>query len=127
MKIDHTQELLKTEHTGKTSATQKPDKDEFSAMLKEAIESDSSSSVQDKKGPQMVNSLGQLKFSTEFTVQNHPIAERTEQFLDLLEQYQNKLMDPRASLRDIHPLIERMEREKDVLAPLMDSLPDGMN
>jgi len=38
MKIDPSQELLKTQHTDKPSAAQKPDKDEFSAMLKEAIE-----------------------------------------------------------------------------------------
>ena len=124
MKIDPTQELLKTQHTDKTSATQKPDKDEFSAMLKEAIESDSSSAVQNKKGPAMINSVAQLQFSTQFAVQSNPMVERTEQFLDLLEEYQNKLMDPQASLRDIHPLIEKMEKEKDALAPLMDSLPD---
>jgi len=125
MKIDPTQELLKAQYTDKTSAAQKPGKDEFSAMLKEAIESDSSNAVQDKKGPQMISSVAQLEFNTRFTVQNNPIVERTEQFLDLLEQYQTKLMDPQASLRDIHPLIERMEKEKDVLAPLMDSLPQG--
>ncbi len=122
MKIDPTQELLKTQN--KTSFTRKPDKNEFSAMLKEAIESDSSSAVQDKKGPQMI-SLAQLQFTTQFAVQNNPIIERTEQFLDLLEQYQSKLMDPQASLRDINPLIGQMEKEKDALSPLMDSLPDG--
>jgi len=125
MKIDPTQELLKTQHTDKTFATQKPDKDEFSAMLKEAIENDSSSAVQNKKGPAMTNSVAQLQFSAQFAVQSNPMVERTEQFLDLLEEYQNKLMDPHASLRDIHPLIEKMEKEKDALAPLMESLPDG--
>ena len=125
MKIDPTQELLKIQHTDKTSASQKPDKDEFSAMLKEAIESDSSSAVENRKGPEMISSVAQLQFSTQFAVQSNPMVEQTEQFLDLLEQYQSKLMDPQASLRDIHPLIERMEKEKDALAPLLDSLPDG--
>ena len=124
MKIDPTQELLKTQYSNKTSFAQKPDKNEFSAMLKEAIESDSSSAVQDKKGPQMI-SLAQLQFNTQFAVQSNPMVERTEQFLDLLEEYQNKLMDPQTSLRDINPLIGQMEKEKDALAPLMDSLPDG--
>ncbi len=125
MKIDPTQELLKTQYTDKASAAQKPDKDEFSAMLKEAIESDSSNAVQNKKGSQMISSVVQLQFNTQFAVQNNAILERTEEFLDLLEQYQSKLMDPQASLRDIHPLIERMEKEKDALAPLMNSFPEG--
>ena len=124
MKIDPTQELLKTQYSDKTSFVQKPDKNEFSAMLKEAIENDSSSAVQDKKGPQMI-SLAQLQFTAQFAVQSNPMVERTEQFLDLLEEYQNKLMDPQTSLRDINPLIGQMEKEKDALSPLMDSLPDG--
>jgi len=37
----------------------------------------------------------------------------------------SKLMDPQASLRDIHPLVESIQNEKDALTPLMDSLPDG--
>ncbi len=125
MKIDPTQELLKTQHADKTSAAQKPDKDEFSAMLKEAIESDSSSAVQNKKGPEMISSVAQLQFNTQFAVQSNPMVERTEQFLNILDQYQKKLMDPQASLRDMHPLIERMAKNKDALAPLVNSLPDG--
>ena len=73
----------------------------------------------------MLSSVAQLQFSTQFAVQSNQMVEQTEQFLDLLEQYQSKLMDPQASLRDIHPLVESIQKEKDALAPLMDSLPDG--
>ena len=54
-----------------------------------------------------------------------PILEQTENFLDILEEYRNKLLDPQATLRDIHPLIQRMETEQEVLAPVLNSLPPG--
>ncbi len=124
MKIDPSQELLKTQYSGKTSSNEKPIVDEFRAMLREAIDDDPSKNIERSKKPQMINSAAQVQFNTLFNVQNDPLVERTEKFLDLLEEYRNKLMDSRAGLRDVHPLIEKLESEKDVLVPILDSLPE---
>jgi AAA domain len=125
MKIDPSQELLKTQYSGKTSLNEKPNADEFSAMFKEAIDDDPSKNIEGSKKSQMLNSAAQVQFNTPFAVQNAPLVERTEKFLDLLEEYQNTLMDPRAGLRDVHPLIEKLESEKEALVPLLGSLPEG--
>ena len=125
MKIDPNLEILKAQYPEKTSVTAKPRKDEFSAMLKEAIDNEPSKIVKGSKNPPMISSFAQVQFNPNFAVQDSPIVERTEKFLDILEEYQNKLLDPRATLRDIRPLIERMETEKETLAPVLNSLPPG--
>jgi hypothetical protein len=125
MKIDPSQELLKTQYSGKASSNEKPNADEFSAMLKEAIDDDPSKNIEGSKKPQMINRAAKVQFNTLFAVKDDLLVERTEKFLNLLEEYQNKLMDSRASLRDVHPLIERLESEKDALVPILDSLPEG--
>ena len=51
--------------------------------------------------------------------------EKIEQFFNLLESYTKALSDPKKNLRDIAPLIKSIESEKEKLAGLGESLPDG--
>jgi len=125
MKIDPSQELSETQYSGKASSNEKPNANEFSAMLKEAIDDDPFKNIEGSKKPQMINRAAQVQFNTPFNVKNDPLVERTEKFLNLLEEYRNKLMDSRASLRDVHPLIEKLKSEKEALVPILDSLPKG--
>lgn len=50
---------------------------------------------------------------------------RVENLLDVLESYSRALADPGKNLRDIAPLIKSMEGEREKLAGLAESLPDG--
>ena len=125
MKIDPNQEILKSAYTDKTIRPDKPADKEFGAMLKDAINKEPSKISSEKVKPQMVNNIPNIQLNLLFAVQDNPIAERTENFLNILEQYRNKLLDPQSSLRDIHPLIQRMESEKETLTPVLNSLPPG--
>ena len=51
--------------------------------------------------------------------------EKVERFFNLLESYTKALSDPKKNLRDIAPLIKSIESEKEKLAGLGESLPDG--
>jgi len=124
MQIDPNQEIVKSVYTDKTTGPDKPEDDKFGTMLKEAINEPSKTSAESEK-PQMINSISNIQLSPLFAVQDDPIVERTEKFLDILEEYQGKLNDPQATLRDIHPLVEKMETEKEALAPVLKSLPPG--
>ena len=44
--------------------------------------------------------------------------------LDLLAEYSSKLNDPACSLRDLHPIVLRLEDEKDRLVPALETLSD---
>ena len=125
MKIDPNQEILKSAYTDKAIRPDKPANKEFGAMLKDAINNEPSKTSSEKVKPQMVNNIPNIQLNLLFAVQDNPIAERTENFLNILEQYRNKLLDPQSSLRDIHPLIQRMETEQEALAPVLNSLPPG--
>ena len=75
--------------------------------------------------PLMINSIPNIQLNPLFAVQDSQIVEQTENFLDILEEYRNKLLDPQTTLRDIHPLIQRMASEKETLTPVLNSLPPG--
>ena len=125
MKIDPNQEILKSAYNDKTIRPDKPADNEFGTMLKDAINNEPSKISSENVKPQMINSIPNIQINPLFAVQDNPIAERTESFLDILEEYQNKLLDPQATLRDIHPLIQRMETEQEALTPVLNSLPPG--
>ena len=125
MKIDPNQEILKSAYTDKTIRPDKPADNEFGTMLKDAINNEPSRTNSENMKPQMINSIPNIQTNPLFAVQDNPIVEQTENFLDILEEYRNKLLDPQDTLRDIHPLIQRMETEQEVLAPVFNSIPPG--
>jgi hypothetical protein len=125
MKIDPNQEILKSAYPDKTIRPDKPANNEFGTMLKDAINNEPSKTSAENMKPQMLSSIPNIQINPLFAVQDNPTAERTENFLDILEEYQNKLLDPQATLRDIHPLIKRMETEQEALTPVLNSLPPG--
>lgn len=125
MKIDPSQEIVKSVYPHKTTGPDKPADNKFDTILNDAINNEPAKTSTEKVKPQMIGSISNIQLNPLFAVQDNPIAERTENFLDILEKYQKKLLDPQATLRDIHPLIERMETEKEALTPVLNSLPPG--
>ena len=53
------------------------------------------------------------------------VAARLEGFLDRMDEYRTQLADPRVSLKRLEPLVRSLEQERDALAPLTGSLPEG--
>ena len=52
------------------------------------------------------------------------IAEETEKLLDTMDGYAEKLNDPKVSLKEIYPLVQAMETEKERIIPIVRNLPD---
>ena len=125
MNIDPNQELLKSTYADKTTGPDKPANSKFGTMLKDAINSEPSNESAGSEKPRMTNGISSIQLSPLFAVQDSPLVERTENFLNILDDYQKRLMDPQATLRDIYPLIQRMETEKETLAPVLNSFPPG--
>ena len=50
---------------------------------------------------------------------------KVEQFLDLFESYTLALFDPEKTLKEIEPLVKSLEREKEKLLALVETLPEG--
>ena len=125
MKIDPTQEILKNAYADKIAKPDKPADSKFGTILKDAINGEPLKASAENMKPKMINSIPNIRVNPLLAVQDSPIVERTENFLDILEKYEKKLLDPQATLRDIHPLIERMKTEQEALTPALSSLPPG--
>ena len=54
-----------------------------------------------------------------------PVMPRVEGFLNLLDNYQRQLADPRVSLKGLDPAVQAMEHGRDTLTPLLAALPEG--
>jgi len=48
-----------------------------------------------------------------------------DKFLNIMEAYERKMADPRASLKDAYPLLQQMEAKATELIPTLESLPEG--
>ena len=61
-----------------------------------------------------------------FSQRNKQVAlDRIENFIGLLDQYQQKLADPSISLKKIDPIINEINKERESLTPVLDALRDN--
>ena len=54
-----------------------------------------------------------------------PIIDQAERFLDILDEYQKKLGNPKVGLGEISPIVNEMAAHKESLTPVMESMADG--
>jgi len=73
----------------------------------------------------MVTSISGIQFNPSPFFNGNPIIERTEKFLEILDNYREKLQNPEVSLEEIYPLVSEMEMKKEGLTSALNSLPDG--
>ena len=53
------------------------------------------------------------------------IVEHVDRFINVLENYQQKLAEPGATLKDIDRIVSDLSHQKNFLTPMLDSLPKG--
>ena len=124
MKIHPNDEILKNGYPEKAKRNEKTVDKEFGAIFKQVIEKSSKLNTGPQK-PAIINNISEIQFNTLSLVEKIPIMEHIERFLDILDEYHQKLGNPQVTLRDIYPLINEMELEKEGLIPVLNSLPDG--
>lgn len=117
-------EVLKSGTPQETTKSGKPSGEKFGEVLKKAIDGASVSNDRPVVLPPTRN-IANIRFDLLSPGDRAPIIERVEKFLDVLEDYQRKMEDPKVNLKEIHPLVTRMESEKEGLLSLLDSLPQG--
>ena len=123
MKIHHNDEILKDPYPQKIKKDERTLDREFGAILKEAVENSSKVNAEDQKPP--INTISEIRFNTFLSGEKIPMVDRVEKYLDLLDEYRQKLANPQVTLKDIYLLINEMEVEKQSLIPVLNSLPDG--
>ncbi len=98
---------------------------DFEALLK--AEMNNAAKVHQATGSSIfVNTASAVQINASAADAPLSAVDRIENLLDLLDDYRTKLADPNVTLKDIHPLVSILDREKEQLSPLLESLPaDG--
>ena len=121
MKVQHNANIQKSLYPEKINKNKNAQGTDFGAVLKNEVEKSSEL----KSGPQKmspISSLSSIQLDMLSPAQNGSIIDRVENLLNVLDEYQQKLKDPHFSLKEIDPLVKQMEKEKENLAPVLDSL-----
>jgi len=121
MKIQNNENIQKSLYPEKINKNEKVQGIDFGAVLKNEVEKSSDL----KLGPQKmssISSISPIQLNMMSPVQKGSIVDRIENLLNVLDEYQQKLKDSHFSLKEIDPLVNQMEKEKENLAPVLDSL-----
>jgi len=116
-------EILKNTEQQKTVKDKQTTEDIFHDILQKSINKSSNSEERAMTSPP-VNNISNIQFNSIPTINKAPNVEQVEHFLNVLDNYNNKLGDPAATLKDIYPLVTTMESETDKILPILDSLSD---
>lgn len=122
MKVHGNDQILKNLYPETKTTPQTPAGKDFGTILKESVDN----VKQEVTGPQpttLISSMNgvQMIEAAKFDKQN--ALDRIENLIGLLDQYRLKLADPGVTLRNIDPIIRKIDQETENLTPVLDSLP----
>ena len=118
MKIDSDKSVQPNLPLKRAASKLKDGAPSFAQVLEKSVETSASGdvrpplSVQPVIKPMMASSSQRLY-------------EQTDRMIDALEQYQTLLADNKVSLRDVAPALQRVKKEFETLAPLVEGLPQS--
>ena len=127
MKINGSDEIIKNSFAEKTIQREQDQKDDFKNILKASVER--SVHHQEKiKSPLLANPVSAIWFHPLSPENKRLTVECVDNLLNLLDNYRDQLADPQVTLRNIEPVINMIEKEKEQLSSVLDSLPneDGL-
>ena len=97
---------------------------DFKDVLKETASRHSADKTGDK-APMPTMAAGSLHLQFRPEVAPQAVAERVDRFLDVLDQYRAGLADPNMTLKNLFPLLQQIETEKQQLDAIGKNLPEG--
>jgi len=121
MKVQHNENIQKSLFPEKINKNENAQGIDFGAVLKNEVEK-SSELISGPQKMSPISSISPIQLDMLSPAQNGSIADRVENLLNMLDEYQQKLKDPHFSLKEIDPLVKQMEKEEKNLAPILDSL-----
>jgi len=124
MKVDPNHDILEIACPGEIKKDREPAGKEFGVILEETIGASSEANGPTPKAP-AISGIPEMLFEMSPSANSEHVADRTERFLGILDEYRQKLGNPKINPREIYPLINELEREKEGLKVTLNSLPKG--
>ena len=119
MKIDPNDKIHQSVGSPLTKSKVDPQGPAFADILKETAASKPSTTI--SRPPTLTPVMHPLNIESA-----NETFKSTERVLDLLENYQQQLSDPKADLRSINPTVEQMKKQVETMAPMVSRLaPDN--
>ena len=123
MKIDNNDQILNNLYPDAKTVPRPAADKEFGAILKERVANVKTEGT----GPRQtafINPLSPIQLSTSSKWDKQFALDRVENLIGLLDQYRCKLADPGVTLKNIDPIIMKIDQETENLTPILDSLPE---
>ncbi len=98
---------------------------DFKTILEEKMESPSVTENDRARSPSAVEAIPDIAFPSVSPAGDDDLVQQVEDFLDTLENYQLKLMDPDTSLKELSPLVDRIQSEGEKLTDALQGLQAG--
>lgn len=124
MKIDLIPQILNGVYAEKTQKNEGTQADKFGQILDEAIKNPSKIEAGAQRSP-IVNCIPEIRLDPFSVSKNSAIIQGTERLLDTLDEYRQKLDNPEIRLREMNPLIDKIDKQTERLTTELDSLPEG--
>jgi hypothetical protein len=124
MEIYSNKRVLRSSYPEEIKKNQEPADKKFGAVLQETIKR-SSDAISGPQVPSKMNNISEIRLNPFSQNEKTRIISRVENFLDIFDEYHQKLGDPQVALKDIYPLINNMAAEKEDLISSLNSLADG--
>ena len=121
MKINGSDEIIKNGFADKALRKEQDQKEDFKNILKASVERTTSNPGKIQSLP-LTNSVSAIRFQTPSPEHKRLTIDRVDNLLNLLDNYRNQLADPRVTLRSIEPAMKMIDKEKEQLSSVLDSL-----
>jgi hypothetical protein len=106
----------KTQHQPQSTAGR------FEEFLEKALTPQNIQTTSTGALPSLQN-LSTLSFAVPPGVDRMQTVKHIDEILSIIESYQRQMADPQASLKDIYPVVQQMEKKTTELIPSLESLP----
>lgn len=123
MKVDHASDISKG-LLPQVNDQKGPQGDEFKSILEQKM-APPLQDTGDTPPPSAPEMIPDVQFRPPAVADGHSLIQQAEDFLDTMETYQQKLMNPDVSLKEVAPLIEKMRAQGEDLSSGLDGLPSG--
>jgi hypothetical protein len=124
MKINGNDEIINNGFTDKTLRSQQDRKDDFKNILKASVERTMPDAGK-IQSPSLANPVSAIRFQAPSPENKRLTIENVDNLLNLLEKYRFQLADPQVTLRSMEPVIKMIDKEKEQLSSVLDSLAEA--
>lgn len=126
MEVNANPEILGGNYAAGNNSEPKATGSEFNTILEQSLGNVSSTKAIEEQGSR-IEGISKSQFDLLPKVET-PTIDQVENYLNVLNEYQEKLGNPDVSLKELSPLLDQMNKEKGQLSSALDSLPneDGL-